>query len=144
MVRLYKIIGFPYRVDLCFVAHKLVIEIDEDGHPYYKNNQLWQKLIENLGFKFTKINPDPDPDAGLDPDDEIAKIYNYINELSVKLAVKSAEKSLKVKFVKELLSYMSSISKPLNYIKYFIDGVYSFKTKEKSKHIKKEISYYLK
>ena len=40
MVRLYKILGFPYRVDLCFVAHKLVIEIDEDGHPYYKNNQL--------------------------------------------------------------------------------------------------------
>ena len=135
MVRLYKIIGFPYRVDLCFVAHKLVIEIDEDGHPYYKNNQLWQKLIENLGFKLA---------LGLDPDVEIAKIYNYFNELSVKLAVNSAEKSLKVKFVKELLSYMSSISKPLNYIKYFIDGVYSFKTKEKSKHIKKEISYYLK
>ena len=135
MVRLYKILGFPYRVDLCFVAHKLVIEIDEDGHPYYKNNQLWQKLIENLGFKLA---------LGLDPDVEIAKIYNYFNELSVKLAVNSAEKSLKVKFVKELLSYMSSISKPLNYIKYFIDGVYSFKTKEKSKHIKKEISYYLK
>ena len=135
MVRLYKILGFPYRVDLCFVAHKLVIENDEDGHPYYKNNQLWQKLIENLGFKLA---------LGLDPDVEIAKIYNYFNELSVKLAVNSAEKSLKVKFVKELLSYMSSISKPLNYIKYFIDGVYSFKTKEKSKHIKKEISYYLK
>ena len=135
MVRLYKILGFPYRVDLCFVAHKLVIEIDEDGHPYYKNNQLWQKLIQNLGLKLA---------LGLDPDVEIAKIYNYFNELSVKLAVNSAEKSLKVKFVKELLSYMSSISKPLNYIKYFIDGVYSFKTKEKSKHIKKEISYYLK
>ena len=92
-------------------------------------------MIQNLGLKLA---------LGLDPDVEIAKIYNYFNELSVKLAVNSAEKSLKVKFVKELLSYMSSISKPLNYIKYFIDGVYSFKTKEKSKHIKKEISYYLK
>ena len=27
-----------YHVDLCFVAHKLVIEIDEDGHPYYEND----------------------------------------------------------------------------------------------------------
>ena len=33
MVRQYKILGLFYDVDLCFVAHKLVIEIDEDGHP---------------------------------------------------------------------------------------------------------------
>ena len=34
-----------------------------------------QNLIENLGFAFIRINHDPDPDAGFDPDVEIAKIY---------------------------------------------------------------------
>ena len=58
MVRQYQILGLPYRVDLCFVAHKLVIEIDEDDHSYYKNNETRQKLIENLGFTFIRINPD--------------------------------------------------------------------------------------
>ena len=38
MVRQYQILGPPYRVDFCFIAHKLVIEIDETR----------QKLIENL------------------------------------------------------------------------------------------------
>ena len=47
--------GLPYRVDLCFVCHKLVIEIDEDGHFYYKNDETRQKLIENLGFTFIKL-----------------------------------------------------------------------------------------
>ena len=37
---------------------------------------------------------------------EVAKIYNYINELPVRLAVNLAEKSLKEKFAKELSSYM--------------------------------------
>ena len=40
-VRQYQIPGLPYRIDLCFVAHKLVIEIDEDCHPYYENNEIW-------------------------------------------------------------------------------------------------------
>ena len=78
------------------------IEIDKDGHPYYKNDQIRQQLIENLGFAFIRINPDPDPDAGSDPDVEIAEIYKYINKSSVKLAVNSAEKSLKEKFTKGL------------------------------------------
>ena len=108
---------------ICVLLHKLVIEIDEDGHPYYKNDQIRQKLIDNLGFTFIKINPDPDPDAGFDPDVEIAKIYNCINDWSVKLAVNSAEKSLKEKFTKELLSYMSRFSKPLKYVQYFIKKV---------------------
>ena len=95
MVRPYKIHGLHYRVNVCFVAHKLVIEIDEDGHPYYKNDQIRQNLIENFGFTFIRINPDPDPDAGFDPDVEIAKIYNYINKSSVKLVVNLVEKSLK-------------------------------------------------
>ena len=77
---------------ICVLLHKLVIEIDEDGHPYYKNDQIRQKLIDNLGFTFIRINPDPDPDAGFDPDVETAKIYNYINinKSSLKLAVNSA------------------------------------------------------
>ena len=33
MVRQYKIPGMTYRVDLRFVAHELVTEIDEDVHP---------------------------------------------------------------------------------------------------------------
>ena len=52
MVRQYQIPGLPYLVDLCFVTHKLVIEIDEDGHFQYKNDETRQKLIENLGFTF--------------------------------------------------------------------------------------------
>ena len=103
MVRRYQIPGLPYYVDLCFVAHKLIIAIDEDGHLYSENDGIRQKLIENLGFNFIRINPDPD--VG------IAKIYNYINKLSVKLAVNLAEKSLKEKFAKELLSYMCKTHK---------------------------------
>ena len=52
MVRQYQILGLPYLVDLCFVTHKLVIEIDKDGHFQYKNDETRQKLIENLGFTF--------------------------------------------------------------------------------------------
>ena len=44
MVRQYQILGLPYRVDLCFVVHQLIIEIDKDGHPYYKNNEIRQKF----------------------------------------------------------------------------------------------------
>ena len=106
---------------LCFVAHKLIVEIDEDGHPYYENNQIRQESIENLGFTFTRINPDPYPDAGFDPNVEIARIYNYINKSSLKLAVNSAEKYWKEKFTKELVSYISSFSRPLEYIKYFFE-----------------------
>ena len=121
MVRQYQILKLPFRVDLCFVNHKLVIEIDEDGHPYYENDETRQKLIESLGFTFTRINPDPD--ASFDLDFEIAKIYNYINESSVKLAVNLAEKYLKENFARELLNYISSISKPVKYIKYSIKKI---------------------
>ena len=99
MVRQYQIPGLSYHDDLCFVAHKLIIEIDEDGHPYYKKDETRQKLIENLGFTFIRINPDSD--ASLDLHVEISKIYNYINESSVKLAVNVAEKSLKENFAKK-------------------------------------------
>ena len=74
IIRQYQILGLPYRVDLSFVDHKLVIEIDEDGHPYYENDETRQKLIENHGFTFITINPDPDHDAGFNLDVDIAKI----------------------------------------------------------------------
>ena len=61
---------------MCFVDHKLKIEIDKDGHLYYKNDEIRQTLMEDLGFTFIIINPDPDPDVGFDLDVEIAKIYN--------------------------------------------------------------------
>ena len=70
----------------------MIIKIDEDGHSY-KKDETRQKLIENLGFTFIRINRDSDPGTSFDLDVEIAKIYNYINELSVKLAVDLAEKS---------------------------------------------------
>ena len=78
----------------------MIIQIDEGGHSYYENDEIRQKLIESLGFSFIRINPDPDPDAGTHPDVEIEKIYNYINELSLKLAVNSTKQILKEKFTK--------------------------------------------
>ena len=105
MGRQYKIPGLPYLDDLCFVVHKLLIEIDEDGHPYYENHEIRKKLTENLGFTFIRIKPDPDADTDFDLDVEIAKIYNYINEPSLKLAVNSTKKSLKEKFAKEILGH---------------------------------------
>ena len=35
MVRQYKVNGLPYDVDLRFIVHKLVIEVDDNGHIYY-------------------------------------------------------------------------------------------------------------
>ena len=56
MVRKYKILRLLYLADLCFVDHKLIEEIDEDGHPYYENDQIRQESIENLGLTFFRIN----------------------------------------------------------------------------------------
>ena len=66
----------PYFVDLHFFVYRLVIEIDEDGHPYYENDEMRLKLTENLGFTFIRTNPDPHLHAGFNLDVEIAKIYN--------------------------------------------------------------------
>ena len=58
---------------MLFIVHKVVIEVDEDGHIYYDEvkHQMWQKLIENLGFTFIRISPDVEK---FDLDVEIAKI----------------------------------------------------------------------
>ena len=97
MIRQYKVNGLPYDIDLCFIVHNLVIEVDDNGHIYYdqEKHPIRYQLIENLGFIFIRINPDV---GNFDLDVEIAKIYNYINKSSVRLAVDLAEKSLKEKF----------------------------------------------
>ena len=95
MVRQYQILGLLYRVDLCFVDHKLAIEITEDGYPCYENDKIREKLKENHGFTFSRIDPHLDADA-----------------------VDSAEKSLKEKFEKELFSYILSFSGTLKCVKY--------------------------
>ena len=38
MIRQCQILKIPFRVDLYFVDHKLVVETNEDGHPYYEND----------------------------------------------------------------------------------------------------------
>ena len=48
----------------------------------HKTDDSRQKLIENYGSTFVRINPDPNSDAGFDLDFEIAEIYNYIHESS--------------------------------------------------------------
>ena len=115
VARQYKIDGLSFEVDLRSLVHKLVVEIDEDVHVYYdeEKHQIRQKLIENLVFSFVRINSDI---KNFELDVGIAKIYNYIQELFLKLALDSAEKSLKESFPKELLSYVSRISKYLKHI----------------------------
>ena len=75
MGRQYKIEGLSFEVDLCFFVHRIVVEIDEDGHLLYDEKKS-NKMIENLGF---------------DLDAEISRIYNYINKSSVKLAINVAD-----------------------------------------------------
>ena len=58
---------------------------------------------------FHKINPDVE---GFDIFLEISKIQTYITQ--------SNKEKLKKKFGKELLNYVSSISKPLKDIRYFV------------------------
>ena len=59
VIRQYKFNGLPFDVDLCFIVYKLVTEFDEDGHVYYDEEKyhIGQKLIENLGLTFIRINP---------------------------------------------------------------------------------------
>ena len=116
MPRQCKLDGLFFEVDLCFLVHKLVVENDEDGHDEEKD-QIRQMLIENPGFIVIRINRDVKKS---DLDVEIARIYNYIKESSVELVVNSTEKSLKERFAKESLSYLSNTSNDLKHINYFI------------------------
>ena len=69
--------GLPYDVDFGFTVYKLIVEIDEDGHVHYdeEKHQIRQRLIENLGFTFIRINPDLEK---FDLDAKIARIYNHL------------------------------------------------------------------
>ena len=68
-----------------------------------------KKIEKHLNCKFFhRINPVESLDIFL----EISKIQSYIT--------KSNEEKLERKFAKELLSYMSNISKTLRHIRYFV------------------------
>ena len=122
MVRQHEVPRLPYEIDLCLIVHKLVTEVDEDGHVYYgeEKHQIRQKLIENLGFIFIRINPNVEK---FDLNVEMANICNYINESPVRHVVNLTESLKNKRFSKELLSYMSSVSKPLKHIRYFIKKI---------------------
>ena len=101
------------RTDVYFSESKLVVEIDEKGHiDRNQNEENKRKIkIENHSHcRFVhRINPDVE---GFDIFLEISKIQTYITQ--------SNEKKLKNEFAKELLSYVSSVSKPLKHIRYFV------------------------
>ena len=100
------------KTDMYFSEHELVVEIDEKGHldrNQNKENERQIKTEKRLNCKFHRINLDAEHFYIFV---EISKIQNYIT--------KSNEEKMKSKFARELLSYMSSISKPLKYNRYFI------------------------
>ena len=87
MARQYKTEGLSFEVDLCFLVHRIVVEIDEDGHLLYDEKKS-NKIKENLGFIFINFNIDVED---FDLDVEISRIYNYIKKSSVKLAINVAD-----------------------------------------------------
>ena len=89
-----------------FSEHKLVVEIGEKVHTdrnQNEENKRQIKIKEHLNCKFHTINPDVE---GFDIFLEIRKIQNYITQ--------SNKEKQKCKIAKQLLNYISSISKPLN------------------------------
>ena len=103
------------KTDMYFSKHKLVVEIDEQGHigrSQNKENERQIRIEKCLNCKFHRINLDAE---NFDIFVEVSKIQNYIT--------KSNEQKMKSKFARELLSYMSTISKPLKYIGYFIKKI---------------------
>ena len=101
MVRQHEVPRLLYEIDLCLIVHKLVTEVDEDGHVYYgeEKHQIRQKLIENLGFIFIRINPNVEK---FDLNVEMANIYNYINESPVRQVVNLTE-NIKKKVCKRII-----------------------------------------
>jgi very-short-patch-repair endonuclease len=57
-VKRQHIIG-KYRVDLCFVDHKLVVECDENGHADRDplQEQIREDYLKSCGNKITRFNP---------------------------------------------------------------------------------------
>ena len=104
-----------------------------------KENQTQIKIEKNPNCKFFhKINSDV---MSFEIFSEISKIKNYIR--------KSNEEKLKSKFAKELLNYISKISKPSKNIRCFIEKILptlqkrfsvKFITKNHLRHLLKHIS----
>ena len=97
-----------------FSEHKFVVEIDEKGHidrNQNEENERQTKTDSNCKF-FHRINPDV---VGFNMILEISEIQSFIT--------KSNEEKLKSKFAEELLDYISSISKPLKHIRYFVEKI---------------------
>ena len=99
-----------------FSESKFVVEIDKKRHIDRNQNQENERKIKmekcsDCKF-FHKINPDVE---GFDIFLEISKIQTYI--------MQSKEEKLKSKFAKELLSYLSSVSKPSKHIRYFVEKI---------------------
>ena len=104
------------RTNMYIFEPKLVVEIDEKGHidrNQSEENERQTKIEKHSDCKFFhRINPDVD---GFGIFIEISKIQSYIN--------KSNEEKLKSKFAEELSNYISSISKPLKHISYFVEKI---------------------
>ena len=104
------------RTDMYFSERKFVVEVDEKGHIDRNQNKEIERQIKIEKYSdckfFHRINPDVE---GFDIFLEISKIQTYITQ--------SDEEKLKSKFAKELLSYVSSVSKPLKHIRYFVKKI---------------------
>ena len=76
-----------------FSAHKLGIEIDENGHLDRSEikEQKREQTIKIARINIIRINPDKE---NFDIDDEIGKIQDFIYESGKKLAEESTKKSL--------------------------------------------------
>ena len=103
-------------VNIIFVA------IDEKGHTdrdpvFEKKRQV--ALAKKLGCKFIRFNTNKE---NYNADYEIGRILTFILELKNK-ELKRRKSFLKERIAKELLDYMSSISKPLKHVKYFIKKI---------------------
>ena len=101
-----------------FSERKFVVEIDKKGHSDRNQNKEYErqtKIEKHPSCKlFHRNNPDVE---GFRIVFEISIIQNCIT--------KSNEEKLKSKFAEELLNYISSISKPLKHIKYFVEKILS-------------------
>jgi very-short-patch-repair endonuclease len=65
-----------YYIDLCFIKYKIAIECDENNHNNYDKHEekIRQDVIENMGYKIIRFNPD-------DKDFNIFVVINKIYKL---------------------------------------------------------------